>query len=373
MTDGQLLLLVFTLFYLYECLRWVPGRAQIWTQQGGKKGSERWAGSSPLKLLRTRGGAFALLPPVPPLGAHLVTSSWPCAPHEAGLCVWHDESGAATHIPWDQVQPSADESTLILSPHHRVRCVHGWQAAEWTRLVQSWKDLPQAERDAGFQAKAREFLDAKTLSESARAAVDETRSLRWRGGIIFVWTFGVLPYAYWRFSDSLPTLVAILSLYLLMAWQSLSLARIVRRDPRLRLGKWSHILGAAFFPPTAIRVADWVCSVKTPEVHPLLAAFVLGDKDTAPPQATQVWRLARWPVGQFPHRPWDGPEVTALGTFLQGQGLSLESLAPAPATLTQGAEQFCPRCLATFSGKAETCGDCGEMPLVPIASPAVAA
>src|SRR6187402_3212375 len=100
MSDGQLLLIALVAFTLYECLRWVPIRAWVFQALGG----EVWRGAQPWETLRTRGGAVAMLMPVPPLEPHVVTAAWPCAPHEGGLCVWHDESGAARHVPWDKVR-----------------------------------------------------------------------------------------------------------------------------------------------------------------------------------------------------------------------------------------------------------------------------
>jgi hypothetical protein len=372
MTDGQFLLLVFTLLYLYECLRWVPGRAVIWSLFGSATDPKAWRSGSPLQLFRTRGGAFALLPPVPPIAAHVMAASWPAVPHSQGLCVWDEATGVTSHIPWDDVHAAADEATLKVTAGHQVRCVHGWQAAEWAKLIQGWKTLPQEEREVQFLAKAATLLNREALLEAGRRVAKETRGLRWNGTVIFVWTLLVLPYTYWRFADTLPTLIAFAAVYVLMLWQAGCLWALSRREPRLKHGRWSHILGAAFYPPSSIRAADWVCVMRCPEVHPLASAFAWGSKESAEKLAAQIWRLARWPVGSFDQRPWSGPEVQALEAFFKTLELDLSSLAVAP-DLPEGANRHCPRCLATYASTAETCPDCGGMPLIVRQTPSVEA
>lgn len=56
MTDGQFLLLIFALLYLYECLRWVPGRAIVWKLFGRATEPGAWSRIAPLELFRTRWG-----------------------------------------------------------------------------------------------------------------------------------------------------------------------------------------------------------------------------------------------------------------------------------------------------------------------------
>ena len=363
MTDGQFLLLIFALLYLYECLRWVPGRAIVWRLFGRATAPGAWSRVAPLELFRTRGGAFVLLSPLPPVGAHLVTAAWPAVPHAQGLCLWDEVNGSASHIPWSEVNASAEEATLRVAPGRAVRCVHGWQAAEWARLIQSWKPLPQEERESQFLAKAATMLEEQLLRDAGVEVARATRSLRWNGTLLVLWALGILPYTYWRFGDTFPTLVAIGSLYFVMLCQAVTLWWISRRDPRLKYGRWSHILGAAFYPPSSIRAADWVCAMKSPEVHPLLAAFTLGQREAAEKLASHAWRHARWPVGSISERPWDGPEVQALRSFFAKVNLEVSRLETPPA-LPEGASKHCPRCLATYGDKAETCNDCGGMPLV---------
>lgn len=358
MTDGQLVLLILVAFTLFECARWVPGRAWAFQSRGGGK----WKGSRPFDTFRSKGGAIALLSPIPPVEAHVVAAAWPCAPHEHGLCVWDDDSGGAHHIPWDQVKPWTEGAVLHLTADHRVRCIHGTSAKEWRALVKAWAGQTQEERVAGFETKAQAMLDPARLVEEASAMYKQTRWLRYVGGNVFWWTFLALPFTYWRYGDQWPTLAVAGVLLVHFLVQAILLWRQVRRHPALRTDAWSHLMSVALLPSCAMRAADWVCATLGPETHPLTALKAWGREEDLQKAAATAWRHARWPMGDFPMRPWDGPEVEVLRTFLASAGLDPQAWEAPPAP-QEGCSRWCPRCLTQYTAAATTCSDCAGMPL----------
>lgn len=358
MSDGQLLLIALGAFTLFECARWVPVRAWVFQAAGG--GS--WRGAGPWELFRTRGGGIAMLMPVPPLEPHVVTAAWPCAPHEQGLCVWDDESGVARHVPWDQVRPHADGAALHFTTEHRVRCVHAASAKAWEELAKSWVAQPQDKRRESFLKRARTMLDEKPLIQSVDSLRKDTRWLRCIGGWIFFWCFLMLPVTYWRFADAWPMLAAIGVLFAMMLTQAVLLWRQVHRDPRLREGAAQHLLSAALFPPASMRAGDWICAVRPPEAHPLAAFKAWRTAEELEKVLAPAWREARWPLGDFPSRPWNGPEVEALTAFIETHGINRAALET-PPSLPDGCARWCPRCHTTYQDSATECADCGGMKL----------
>jgi hypothetical protein len=359
MSDGQLLFIVLVAFTLYECLRWVPIRAWVFQALGG----EQWRGAQPWETFRTRGGAVAMLMPVPPLEPHVVTAAWPCAPHEAGLCVWHDESGATQHVPWETVKPIAVGAVLHLTPEHRVRCIHAASAASWAAMVSEWMKQSQEQRAKSFMTRAAKMLDVQALTEAATALAKGTRWLRRIGGAIFFWCLLFLPAIYWRFSETWPSYAALGVLLVLMLVQAVLLARVARREPRLREGFVQHLLSVALFPPASMRAADWVCASRSPEAHPLAALKAWSKPEKLEAVAAKLWREARWPMGNFSERPWHGPEVDALEAFYKAHGLKPESYETSPV-LPEGCTRWCPRCRTPYQDSAADCADCGGMELM---------
>jgi hypothetical protein len=363
MTDGQALLAGFIGLYLYECLRWVPAHAVIWTLSGAEDLMKGWRSRMPLRVFRTRGGALGILPPWQPSPVHLIAATWPCVPHEQGLAVWEGETGPVVHVPWGEVQPVTEGKVVRFSPHVQVRCVHERLAEEWAGMAARWKGEPQEAREQAFLRKAATMLDASALRGATTGLLRVTRSLRQTGAVLFGWTVVLVPLIYWRFGDTLPSLLALGGLCLLMALQACFLFRLSTREPRLRAGRWGRVLAAAFYPPAAIRAADSVCSELSPEVHPLQAAHLLGEEGETARLAALHWRLARWPRGNFPSRPWRGPEVVALEEFFHRIQLPQSALELGPAG-ADGSLTFCPRCHSSYSGTTLSCADCDGMPLV---------
>lgn len=361
MTDGQLVIVVLLAFLVYESLWWVPSRA--WLFQRGLTGA--WSGRRPWSLFGRKGGGIA---EVRGMGAHVVVATWPCVPHEHGLCFWEDERGPASHLPWDKVKAHAEGATLHLAPGHHVRCIHATSASAWAKLVTTWTTQSQAEREASFRERATAMLDATALAEVAESLHQLSRQLRFQGGIIFMWTFLVVPYTYWRYGDRPMTLVAVGLLFLSMLMQAFMLFRKVRRHEALRKDAFTHIMGSAMLPGTSIRAGSWVCAQLSPEAHPLAALLAWHGKDDSEflTYAKRCLREARWPIGNFPARPWNGPEVEALRTFLAANEEIYPAHLDSPPPAQEGCTQWCPRCLAQYSDAAKECGDCSGIALQPL-------
>jgi hypothetical protein len=361
MTDGQLVIVVLLAFLVYESLWWVPSRG--WLFQRGFTGA--WSGRRPWSLFGRKGGGIA---EIRGMGVHMVAAGWPCVPHEHGLCLWEDEGGTALHIPWDQVKARADGAVLYLAPGHRVRCIHATSASAWAKLVHAWTTQAHSEREASFLKQAGALLDGSALKEAAEANHKLTKHLSIQGGTILIWTFLVVPLTYWRYGDHLITLIVVALLFLHMFIQAFLLFRLVRRYQALRKDAFAHVLGTTMLPGTSIRAGSWVCSQLSPEAHPLAALLEWRGKADAEllHHAKRCWREARWPIGNFPVRPWNGPEVEALRAFLSAHEETKPAGLESPPAAQEGCTQWCPRCLTQYNDASKECSDCAGMTLLPL-------
>lgn len=361
MTDGQLVIVVLLAFLVYESLWWVPSRG--WLFQRAFAGE--WHGRRPWSLFGRKGGGIA---EIRGMGAHVVAAGWPCVPHEHGLCYWEEESGPAVHVPWSEVKALAAGAVLHLAPGHQVRCIHATSATAWAGLVQAWVSQTPSERETSFLERAGALLDSAALKEAAEANHQLTRHVRFQGGIILVWTFLAMPFTYWRHGDHLITLIVVALLLLHMLIQAFLLFRLVRRHQALRKDALAHVMGAALLPGTSIRAGSWVCSQLSPEAHPLAALLAWCGK--ADPEvlahAQRCWREARWPIGNFPARPWNGPEVETLRTFLSAHEELNPTALESPPPAQEGCTQWCPRCLTQYNAASTECSDCAGMTLLPL-------
>lgn len=360
MTDGQILLTAVAVLTLYECARWVPAHAWIFTSQDG----QRWKGTRPWERFRARGGGIALLPPLPAPGLHLTCTSWPCAPHEKGLCVWSQAGGIAKVIPWAEAKPVAHGAVLRLATGLECRCANARSAWEWARLTDSWKSMSAEEREASFAVKAQQMLDATRMKAEVEKLAGITKRLRLVGAIILGLTFILMPAVYWRFGDHVISYGCLGVLVAFTLTQACLLVGLVRNHAELRKDSGVHILSAAFFPPSAMRAADWVCAGLGPDVHPLTAHLAWSARELFLDECRRAWRICRWPGEHVGALPWEGPEVRALKTFFQDNQIPVEDLEVTPERQPE-CTQYCPRCQAQYLPSAGTrCPDCVQVPLV---------
>lgn len=358
MTDGQLLLAALVAFTLLECARWVPARA--WIFQAAQGGS--WRASLPWRLFRRQGGGIVLLKPVPPMEAHLVTASWPCAPHDEGLAVWDDDSGAIRVVPWDQTGARAEGAVVHVTGEVRTRCPNAAMAAAWAGRIRSWSGLQPSQRAEDFLQHANAMLDVQRITDAASVLQEQTRWLRQIGACIFWWTFLALPLLYWRFADGWPIFAATGCLFLLMFAQATLLWRGMRTGPSKDIDDLMHLVSMALFPPSAMRAADRVCGVRSPEAHPLAALKAWGQPAALEAAAARMWRVSRWPIGRISDLPWNGPEVRALAAWFEENDLPVAAFDAAPEP-QDGCSRWCPRCQVQYAAPATRCADCGGMPL----------
>ena len=313
---------------------------------------------------------MTLLSAIPPMSPHVVTAAWPCAPHDDGLAVWDDDSGALLHLPWNNISVHAEGAVLHVTAEVRTRCPNAAIASSWAERIRTWVKQSPLQRTEDFLQHAAAMLDVPRLTEAATILQRQTLWLRRIGSWIFWWTFLGLPLLYWRFADGWPTFAGVSSLFALMIAQAVLLWQGMRQNTKKDPDDFMHLVSVAFFPPSAMRAADRVCSVKSPEAHPLAALKAWGDPPTFEAAAARMWREARWPIGESKNLPWDGPEVKALEAWLPANGFQPSAFDAAPAP-QDGCSRWCPRCQVQYAASAAQCADCGGMPLADLQAPKV--
>lgn len=365
MTDGQITFLVLVALIIYEASRWIPVRTLVFQPDGHRF----WKFSPPLEQLRSRGGGISLLNPLPPHRIHLNALPFPFAPHEEGLAVWNDESGLLTHIAWNQILPKAEGCKLHLTSHLRIRFLNSAQAEQWAKRLQRWQSLSHDQRCDDYAKLCGSAFDLDAIRSHTTKLERNTRTLRRMSDLIFAWILAVIPLVYWLLGDHLYSFLAFAVLPCLTITQAVLLWRTLKcHHPELINDSFPHLLGTAFYPPTAIRVSDWICLSSSTEFHPLAVMLALPPRspELFQHQASLTWRKTRWPVGTTTLQlPSNRPEVTALETFFDRHHIAINSLESPPIHL-HGGESYCPRCHSIYQGNRDIpfCHDCKGVPLI---------
>lgn len=353
MTDGQMLLAVFVLLYLFECLRLVPSTA--WMATGA--GKSNWGCLRAWMRLQIGGGSPLLLSPLPPMRAHALALPWLFVPHQDSLRVRLTDS-MVVQIAWDRLAPSVEETTLHLDASTRVRLPSIALAELWQQRLTEWRGLTPDQRQSAFLKHARTSLDSKSAGEAATEAAQRTRSLRALATIHCLWCFGIISVLYYRFGDSLIVVAAAGVLLLLQFIQSWLFLRSTRKSPAAIPHRRWRALGIAFLPQLAMRAFDVVnLSTDAEPPHPLAWRGLLDEKRWLQ-EARQFWREARYVPG-WPQNAARSLEAEALQKFFRHEGIAEDEYdPPAVATLPT-----CPRCGAEYRSGMTACSDCGGVEL----------
>ena len=353
MTDGQMLLAVFVLLYLIECLRLVP--ASAWMAAGsGKSG---WSVVRPWTRLQVAGGSPLLLSPLPPMQAHALAQPWVFVPEHDSLRVRLTES-MRVNIAWEKLALRADESTLHLDATAHVLLPSKVLAELWQQRLTEWRSLTPERRRSAFLEHARTTLDTQSAIQTAMATAQLTRSLRLCATLHFVWCFGVMSALYHRFGDSLPVLVAAGVLLVQQFVQSWLFLRATRKNKVAIPHRLWRALGIAFLPQLTMRAFDVVNLTTAAEPpHPLALRGLLDEKCWLE-DARNCWREARYVPGWSQNDSLT-LEAEALQKFFCNESVAEAAYDPP----TEPNLPTCPRCSAEYQSGITTCSDCGGVEL----------
>ena len=362
MTDGQSLFAVFALLYLAECLRLVP--SATWMAAGAK--DSPWSVIRPWSRFQIAGGSPLLLSALPPLQAHAQALPWLFVPGQDALDVRVTDV-MRIPVPWENLSPRAEESTLHLGAGASVRLASAAHAKIWASRLTEWRDLSAEERRRAFLEHTRASLDTDAAKQAAIDAATLTRPLRLQATLVFIWCFGVISLVYRHYGDGVTVLAAagvLLLMQILQAWLFLR----VTRDLKARIPyRFWRALGIAFLPQLAMRAADVPSLAGHDEPpHPLAWRGIL-KHDVWLRTARQFWREARYVPG-WTQSTTVPPDAEALRTFFEAEGIIEDDYdPPSPSPLP-----VCPRCAAEYRNDIATCSSCGGVELRPAPSADIA-
>lgn len=348
MTDGQWLFILFLVLYLVESLRLQPKSAWLLTS------SDRL--SRPFLPLDFFGRHLMLLPILPPLQTFANLRSWELIPCPTGLEVIDPQNFRHQVLPWETLQPTLDNTKLILSAEHHLHCVNHTSAAALLERTLRWKSLSQAEREKDFLKLAAKSLDHVALCLGLTQISSQTRHLRLIGTLIFITCFGVMTVVYRRYGDGLEILIAAAILFTLQWIQAIVFWRSSGRLMTPIKHRFWKALACAFLPQHAMRAADHLCEALSPEAHPLAAASNL--KETAKLcLARSFGKIIRHTSAESA-----GLQQQAFADYLKAQKISEDQLLETPEK-QPGSVAYCPHCSAQFRDPLARCKDCGDLEL----------
>ena len=359
MTDGQLLLTVFGLFYLAECLHWLPLRSVIFSTWAIRR---YWTSGNPSPHVAANGSGLAFGWPLPPLGSFFVSEPWPVIPSENGITIGEGQNNYGTPLAWSALEVKLDQRTVTLAPGFEVLCCSQRAAEELTTFLQSTAVLSLNKRKNAIEAWWRSTLSLPQAQAAKRKFQLAAWSLRMPCNAVFILSFLWVPLLYWQFgTESWRLWVGVGSLYVMTVLVAFTWRSVARRCfPKRKASRWGEALHIALMPMHAIRALDLISVESMAGLHPLVVAAAVLPREDLTSLASRTLREWKYKPATDPLHEVVPIVLPRLEACCKRLKLSLDGLVAPPAR--QGsAASFCPRCHAQFTRAEATCEQCGGL------------
>lgn len=377
MSDLQLLFLVLTALYGWECASWLRRGSVACTTWLGR----RWRVKHPGALLGNPRGGVVFAAPLPPLGTLFTANQFPLSlSPEAALAF------VSTNVNpgW---RPAQSGRALSFEALREVRAngkklrVNGkvWLVASSTTHARSLAavilqlaKLKPGQREEAIRNLAAASLDSKGVARRCQEFDAQSRPLRWWANALVAYVFVVAPIMIWFVGLRLSWLGLLVGLCVLTGATATRFRRAHRvLYPDAGDERFTHTLTIALSPANAMRARDALSRPLLEQFHPLAVASVFLPRTDFQGFARRTLLDLRHPalpvcpgtdgVAHAAEAFWRHAVRVAAERMLKRGGMDLEDLCRPPAPADDACCAYCPRCDAQFTSTASHCADCGGL------------
>lgn len=288
MSDGELFYLVFALIYLSECIVWAGRRSVPFVGAFVRRAKPQRASSN---IGSAHAGAV-MLNPFPPLGRVYLSELYPLALTADGFSTQVcDAPNPGPHAPrprhhylWENVgRIGAEGRRITMDGERLVDLATAHEAQAMVLLLRQLRDTKKPQQRAEIIHRALDrSLSSRHAGRRHRWLVSRTWGMRVDCIVLFIISFLLVPFAYWRFESDPPFWWTLGACWLLMLKISLEFFCLHRRlYPALRADRWQYFLISVFVPQFAMRANDALSKPWLSRSHPLAIAAAVASKERA--------------------------------------------------------------------------------------------
>jgi hypothetical protein len=385
MTELQLLFLIFTLIYFWECICWVNrGTVGFLTWVG-----RRWRVTHPASLIGNQSGGFILAHPIPPLGTFLIGNQYPLSVSPDAVLAYVAScvnpgarpSQSAKLFKFDDIRKvEAVGKKIRINGELLLKTGSITYATHIAQQLGELLKLSPIRRESALKEMVRGQFDTKAIADRWEKFREQADNIRTLTNGLFTYLFIFTPVLIWRlgFHTTWPVLLAGLLCF------TVATAIFFRRAhklfyPEAEDDRFTHFLTILLSPATTIRAHDILSRPLLERFHPLAIAKVFCTEDEFRAFASTILRDIRHPA--LPLCPRTEPLALeaenysrallkeSIEEFLKKNNVSLKKLLQPPAPTDPTCVSYCPRCLAQFTTLDGKCDDCGGLALRPFSVP----
>lgn len=367
LSDTELILIVVGVFYLSECILWLPEMAVAFSSTFGKL---RIA-NSPVFLRRANSQA-ALLSPFP--WSHcVVAEDSPLAISPDGISILTGPQ-AGKFISLNLLKSIVADKNFLRLDQATVRFATVSAARHFSAFLQTIQDTPQAERESAIKANAQSRHSLPDLAARLETVERSTSSQRAISTFMFLWIFGYGPFLYYTVEPQPGLLVryfAPLGIVWLLGIVLFALARFKLFS--LPYSEHAGQIATMFFSPAAVmRAAQSITREAFSDFDPSTVAVSCLHPNQLEEFLSKRLRNLKYPfVADFPDASeefretclWHSQlQLSLLQEMLAAENIDVDQLLK-PPEVDYGALSWCLRCLAQYTHAEGVCSNCPDLNL----------
>jgi len=384
MTELQLLFLIFTLIYLWECVCWINrGSVGFLTWFG-----RRWRVAHPASLIGNQSGGFVWTHPLPPLGTILVGNQYPLSISPDAVLAYVAPSANPGSRPTQSAKLFKFDDVRKIEALGKKVCINGEVllkvgtmtfAGHIAQQLDELTKIAPAKREAALKEMARDQFDTKAITERWETFHQRIANVRILTNWLIMYLFVFTPILIWRLGFHMvwPGLLAGLLCFTIAT--AIFFRRIHKAFyPTAEDDRFTHFLTILLSPATTIRAHDALSRPLLERFHPLAIARVFCAEPESRSFAATILRDIRQPALPLcPRSELLAKEAEIFSRtllektveeFLKKNNVSVKKLLQPPKPADPTCLSYCPRCLVQFTTLDGKCDDCGGIPLIPFST-----
>lgn len=378
MSEGQTLLLVLVLIYLFECLIWVKRESVAFVSSM----SGRWRLTVPPSWLGNANGGILLLNPLPPAGRVFLSHLSPISISPSGVCAYNLQTlpsearspgQTGRFVPFNKVTSATNDGVyLLLNDEKFAKCATARQARTLAKLIAEITKASTSKRERMVRTwVSKQFAigDAEARLREGNAIIQPMRALSL---ILFLFLFVATPVLVMGFGLMRLIIPVAAVMVILAVLIGILFHRAHKRlFPAETMERFENLVKMILCPPVSIRAPDILTRNLLAEYSPIVLANLLaGSREQ---QFIRAFILDL----QHPLKHEVSDETAAqtiswtaaeqLNVCLEqvkaGRYLKAEELS-APFQRESNSISYCPRCRCQFVVSEVECPDCPGVGLV---------
>ena len=382
MTDEQLFLIVFFLFYIAESVFWISRNQVAFTG----KIFQKYFLQYPDKYIGNEKGGLILANPLLPSRLVFIAEPLPLSMDDTAVCSVstyrlnfsaESKNNQVRLVNWNDITSvNTIDNEIHINGQLFTKCSSSDSAEKWARIIQKIKSTQKPDRNSLIKKSIMDSFNADEIIKSRSSFSRISFPLRMLCNLLTAYVFIIAPLIIIQYG-LMYTILNIFLLYVFFHLLTLITFIITKYKSKLRISKSDFItilIKVSLFPPALMHVNDYLSVKVMDKFHPLALGLELLPQNKFESMA-KAWILKlKYPQyfqqlseeKQKVIQNFNQMEMDHIKSILSKYKIDIDKLIAPKLSDDPNLKSYCPRCHTEYAIDKGYCSDCNDMELVPV-------